>query len=116
MEKSLRQLPSVDEVLRNAGITAMLENHPRMVILEAIRAVLASARKEVLAGAAGEFQGINKKECLELVVEKTTAMVRCSVQTNLRRVINATGIILHTNLGRALLCEGAKEADRKSVV
>ncbi|NLJ76486.1 MAG: L-seryl-tRNA(Sec) selenium transferase [Peptococcaceae bacterium] len=110
MEKSLRQLPSVDEVLRNARITAMLENHPRMVILEAVRAVLASARKEVLSGAAAGFQGINKKECLELVVEKTAAMVRCSVQTNLRRVINATGIILHTNLGRAPLCEGAKEA------
>ncbi|MDD2553483.1 MAG: L-seryl-tRNA(Sec) selenium transferase [Desulfotomaculaceae bacterium] len=110
MEKSLRQLPSVDEVLRDGRVAEMLENHPRIVILGAVRAVLADERKGILSGAAKTRPEIKKEEYLEMVVEKTAAVVKLAVRPNLRRVINATGVILHTNLGRALLSERAREA------
>lgn len=110
MEKSLRQLPSVDEVLRDGRVSEMLENYPRIVILEAVRAVLADERKGILSGAVKMRQDIKKEEYLNMVVETTAAAVKRSVRPNLRRVINATGVILHTNLGRALLSERAREA------
>ncbi len=110
MRISLRLLPSVDEVLRDARVTKMLEDHPRIVVLEAARAVLADARKGILSGAVKTRQDIKKEEYLEMVVEKTAAAVKCSIRPYLRRVINATGVILHTNLGRAILSERAREA------
>ena len=109
MRISLRLLPSVDEVLRDARVTKMLEDHPRIVVLQAVRAVLADERRRILSGAVKAQQDI-KKKYLNIVVEKAAAAVKCSVQPNLRRIINATGVILHTNLGRALLSERAREA------
>ncbi|MDD4334298.1 MAG: L-seryl-tRNA(Sec) selenium transferase [Desulfotomaculaceae bacterium] len=110
MGKSLRLLPSVDEVLRDGRVTEMLENHPRIVILEAVRAILTDKRKGILSGAVKMRQDIKKEEYLDMIVETTAAAVKRSVQPNLRRVINATGVILHTNLGRALLSKRAREA------
>lgn len=109
-EKILRKLPSVDEVLRDGRICEMLVKTPRSVILEAVRSVLADERKEILAGAVAARPDISKEEYLDRVIEKTAGAVRRSVRPNLRRVINATGVVLHTNLGRALLSEHAREA------
>jgi L-seryl-tRNA(Ser) seleniumtransferase len=110
VEKSLRQLPSVDEVLRDGRVMEMLEIHPRSVILEAVRSVVADERKEILSGSNTPQMEMKKEEYLDRVVEKSAAAVKISVRSNLRRVINATGVVLHTNLGRALLSERARDA------
>jgi L-seryl-tRNA(Ser) seleniumtransferase len=110
VERSLRQLPSVDEVLRDGRVMEMLGIHPRSVILEAVRSVVADERKEILSGSMIPQLEINKEEYLDRVVEKSAAAVKLSVRSNLRRVINATGVVLHTNLGRALLSERARDA------
>jgi L-seryl-tRNA(Ser) seleniumtransferase len=109
-EKALRLLPSVDEVLRDGRMLEMLEIHPRSIVLEAVRLVVEAERQEILAGSVIKRQEIMKEDCLESVVKKTAATVQRLVRPNLRRVINATGVVLHTNLGRALLSERARDA------
>jgi L-seryl-tRNA(Ser) seleniumtransferase len=87
---ALKELPSVDRVLRALRQTNGLPHH---VIVAEIRAVLAERRERVKAGdeAAGE---------IERLVEERLAKL---AHPSLRGVINATGVILHTNLGRAPL-------------
>jgi L-seryl-tRNA(Ser) seleniumtransferase len=109
-EKALRMLPSVDEVLRDGRVFEMLEIYPRSIVLEAVRAVVAAERQEILAGSLISRQDIMKDDYLDRVIKKTAAAVQRLVRPNLRRVINATGVVLHTNLGRALLSEKARDA------
>src|SRR5436305_4220072 len=97
--KSLfRTLPSVDEVLRLPAVAelAVLEGLPP--VLEAARAVLAQMRSEIAASRLDEAG-------MELAISGIAEAVRRGLQQtfarSLRTVINATGVILHTNLGRA---------------
>jgi L-seryl-tRNA(Ser) seleniumtransferase len=86
MMNSPRDLPSVDQVLRELG---SLEGFPREIVVGEIRAVLAEIRE---AGAGSGPIG-------QLVTDRLRALG----EPSLRRVINATGVVLHTNLGRAPL-------------
>ena len=99
----LRALPSVDEVLRE------LDGHdrvPRPRVVEAIRAVLDESRRAVLAAASPE-------ELSRLPLEPPALRARIEAYLaeaaawRLDRVVNATGVVLHTNLGRAPLGEAA---------
>ncbi len=86
----LRSLPSVDQVLRELGELPV----PRRVITEMIRAVLDETRAALLAGSSATANSI---------VPAVRQRVELLLKPSLRRVINATGIVLHTNLGRAPL-------------
>ncbi len=104
----LRQLPSVDALAQvcqegNGGRQA-----PRPLLLEAVRGVIEHKRHQILAATtAEELHTIAlEHEALITEVERRLASLQ---QPNLRRVINATGVILHTNLGRALLSQAAVE-------
>jgi L-seryl-tRNA(Ser) seleniumtransferase len=109
-DRKLRLLPSVDEVLRHDEILELLEKAPRGVVVEAVRAALDEERLEILAGETPDSHETGESEYLELIAKKTIAAVQISVRPKLRRVINATGVVLHTNLGRSLLSERAKQA------
>jgi L-seryl-tRNA(Ser) seleniumtransferase len=88
----LRDLPSVDEMLRDERLAA----EPRELVVTAARAVLDQARDEIKAGGdPGE------------VVERVAAELARGRRPSLRRVLNATGVLVHTNLGRAPLAEAA---------
>ncbi len=88
----LRDLPSVDELLREERLAGL----PREAAVTAARAALARAREEIRAGAEpGDL------------VERTLAELAAATRPRLRRVINASGVVLHTNLGRAPLAEAA---------
>jgi L-seryl-tRNA(Ser) seleniumtransferase len=89
-----RALPSVDAALAQPAIAALLERHPRGAVVDAVRAALAGRR----AGRA-DADGLAED-------------VAGALRSSLRRVVNATGVILHTNLGRAPLAEEAVEAVR----
>ncbi|HEX5226420.1 MAG TPA: L-seryl-tRNA(Sec) selenium transferase, partial [Bryobacteraceae bacterium] len=88
----LRDLPSVDQVL--ASLERLEARFPRRLIVEETRRVLEKAREEIRAGANGGPASIAER------VERSLARVEAP---SLRRVINATGVVLHTNLGRAPL-------------
>ena len=86
----LRELPSVDRVLADPRIEALAESHGREPVVDAVRRALALTRQDLQAGiTSGD------------VVARAEAELAATLATRLRRVINATGIVLHTNLGRA---------------
>lgn len=99
----LRRLPKVDEVLRGPLGQACLARAPRWAVVEAVRAALEDLRQRVRAapptGAAK--LDLDERDLARRVDELTTP--------SLRRVINATGVVLHTNLGRAPLAAAAWE-------
>ncbi len=99
----LRKLPKVDELLKRDDVAVLLESHPRALVLDAVREAIDSARAEVLAAPAFEPSA---DEIAADSARRTAEKARPS----LRRVINATGIVLHTNLGRAPLAPAAVEA------
>jgi len=100
----LRRLPSVDEVLLQDEIKKAIADSNRAIVVESIRQAIGELREAIIAGRmVGE-------ELLEEVVEHTLKFIAAKEKPNLRPVINATGIVLHTNLGRAVLSEKAKEA------
>jgi len=94
----LRGLPAVDAVLRSEGASSLVERRGRAAATAAVREALALARGEILAGAAGH--GVSEGEILR-------AAEAILARRGLRRVVNATGVVLHTNLGRSVLSEGA---------
>jgi L-seryl-tRNA(Ser) seleniumtransferase len=97
----LRQIPSVDELLQEPVIQKLLEVHPRWTVIEAVRETLEERRQKILAllREGTEAFAPDLSPLLGQVCRKVLHLARPS----LRRVINATGIILHTNLGRAPL-------------
>jgi L-seryl-tRNA(Ser) seleniumtransferase len=99
MTDSRRDLPSVNALLGTSGVRSLLSQHPRRVVLDAVRAAVESARN--LGGA---------KRTEEQWLETITSAVHDADRPSLRRVINATGVVLHTNLGRAPLADAAIRA------
>jgi L-seryl-tRNA(Ser) seleniumtransferase len=93
-----RQLPSIDALLAGPGVAALLAEHPRALVLKAARAAVDAAR---LNGGAPPAEGWD--------AAVRAALERLAVPS-LAPVINATGVVLHTNLGRAPLAPQAIEA------
>jgi len=105
-KEMLRSLPAVDELLRQEAISEAVETYPRMLVVRAVRNVLDRNRQAILNGkAVFDSQGF---ELANLVME-ILAEIQHLASFTLRRVINGTGIIVHTNLGRSLLCQDALE-------
>ncbi|MBI4470881.1 MAG: L-seryl-tRNA(Sec) selenium transferase [Acidobacteria bacterium] len=102
----LRDIPSVDALMRRASVTARLKEAARPVVLEAVRAAAEAVREALRQGC-----GVTSREELlsrfdRYFQQQWDTMNRPS----LRGVINATGVILHTNLGRAPLAEVVVES------
>ncbi|HAP31685.1 MAG TPA: L-seryl-tRNA(Sec) selenium transferase [Firmicutes bacterium] len=104
----LRLLPSVERVLQEKILQESLAEFPRHLAADAVRDLLARKRMLILNAVAEELQGLKfssaglAKEALIAIVEQTLP--------HLRPVINATGVILHTNLGRSPLAPAAVQA------
>ncbi len=97
-----RGLPSVDRVLSEASIRDLCDEVSRDLIVELVRAELASARMAVGNGATAP--------ALDSIVDAVRAGAAERMQRWPRAVINATGVVIHTNLGRAPLSREAVEA------
>ncbi|MBI5042905.1 MAG: L-seryl-tRNA(Sec) selenium transferase [Nitrospirae bacterium] len=107
-ESYLRQLPSVDELLKEAVVLKWLEEHPRALVLEALRMAIEEKRKSVLKiDEAKGLQPLAFSLQPENIINRAEEILNTLSQLNLRPVINATGVIVHTNLGRSILSEGA---------
>lgn len=94
----LRALPSIDELLSRPSLAPVLAPHPRPVALAAVRGAVAAVRAGLLRG-----------EDVAFGDEHVTEALARLVTPKLRRVLNATGVVLHTNLGRAPLAPAAVE-------
>ena len=95
-----RNLPSVNVLLESSGIRALLESAPRPVVVEAVRIVVDQVRENALASPLTDAAW----------ADAIAAQVSVAIRPSLRPVINATGIVLHTNLGRAPLPGAALDA------
>jgi L-seryl-tRNA(Ser) seleniumtransferase len=95
---NLRTLPSIDELLARPSLQALIASAPRPRVLEALRGAVEKARARLLKG---EAQGFDEAE--------VHSAYEALGKSNLRRVHNATGVVLHTNLGRAPLSPRALE-------
>jgi len=98
----LRKLPGVDHVLELWDKTQPVEDVPRPVVVRSIRTTLDRLRTRILSG--DELLNettFGDNQLLNLAAQT----VNKSMEFNLKRVINATGVVVHTNLGRSLLPE-----------
>ena len=103
-KEMLRSLPAVDELLRQEAISEAVETYPRTLVVRAIRNVLDRMRQAILNGNLDiDSQGFEQAN----VIREIVAEIQDLASFTLRRVINGTGIIVHTNLGRSLLCQDA---------
>jgi L-seryl-tRNA(Ser) seleniumtransferase len=99
-----RLLPSLDELLRLPAIETLVQRAGRSATIAAAREVLEQLRTDITAGKLDEAQIRSRLDELPRTLERR---VQQSLAFSLRPVINATGVILHTNLGRAPLGQAA---------
>ena len=99
MESEFRRLPSVDRLISEERIRRFREVYPHTLLVELIRQHLEQARLSIMAG--------NSCPSVDEIVESICAQVYALENPSLRPIINASGVILHTNLGRAPLSREA---------
>ena len=102
MDDNFRSLPSVDRLLTDGRIQRLEKAYSRPFVLRVIRQHLEEVRLRIAQG--------EPAPAFDQMAESVCAQVHTIAEPSLRRVINATGVILHTNLGRAPLSEEATAA------
>jgi L-seryl-tRNA(Ser) seleniumtransferase len=103
MSNPFRDLPSMTKLLDAPPLIAARERHPHAAITAAARTALDSLRTRLTSGAVPTIS-------VEALAAEVVAALDAQVVPTLRPVINATGVVLHTNLGRSPLHEGAARA------
>ena len=101
--EALRSLPQVEELMHAPQLTALEALIPRPLLVDCAREAIETARKKILAGAseAADASAIADAACAEALD---------NLRPSLRRAINATGVVVHTNLGRSALADAAVDA------
>jgi L-seryl-tRNA(Ser) seleniumtransferase len=99
----LRGLPKVDELLKRDDVEAAVASYGRDLVVDSLRDALEAAREAILAGSEEPVFATG-------VVEDAFARIDTAMARSLARVVNATGIVIHTNLGRSILSGEAIEA------
>ena len=106
----LRQIPSVDELLAQPRLASLSKRVDRNLVVEVARAVLADLRSRIAGDSNWTAVVLNAASVEELISNEVERILSRSLQP----VINATGVILHTNLGRAPLTEAVIDEFRRS--
>jgi L-seryl-tRNA(Ser) seleniumtransferase len=102
LSQRLRQLPSVDRLLQSDRLTALAADHGHALVVEAARTALDAAREAIRVS--------ESPPNLDQLVQATIDQLNLAVRPSLRPAINATGVIIHTNLGRAPLSQATLTA------
>lgn len=101
-QKLLATLPSVDEILKSNQGAELLNAYPRRYVIQAIRKAIDMRRKEILKGKSVDLSEEMLTADIEVIVKRLSSF-------SLIPLINATGVVIHTNLGRSLLSRSALE-------
>ncbi len=99
----LRKLPSIDNLLKEAELKALVADHGQRLVVNTARDELAAIRRQVL-------QTGGSVPAMADISQAVAKRVQRQVKPTLQPVLNATGVIIHTNLGRALLSKRAQHA------
>jgi L-seryl-tRNA(Ser) seleniumtransferase len=102
----LRMLPGVDYILELSKADPLFNDIPKSVLVRSIRSVVENLRTIIMDG---EQDITETKLSDSVILESIKNKVKQAMTSNLRRVVNATGIVVHTNLGRSLLAKDAVE-------
>jgi L-seryl-tRNA(Ser) seleniumtransferase len=102
-QDQLRQLPAISALLEEAESRGLMERHARQQVTEALRQAVEELRERLRSGEA-------VADGREAALERAEGLLLAAARQGLRRVINATGVIVHTNLGRSLMSEAAARA------
>lgn len=100
-----RLLPSVDEILQSRELKPLLERETHHAVAEAVRVVLVRLRDEISGMRLASREEV--KLAVEGLPDAVERQLRSAMEFSLKHVINATGVVLHTNLGRAPLAQSA---------
>jgi len=100
----LRRIPSVEVVLESHPVKALVGEYPRSLVVSAVRRVLEQERRSILE------QSLSDVSSLEEMASRVREILVARTAKSMRRLVNATGVVLHTNIGRAVLAESAVEA------
>ena len=111
MQELLRKLPSVDEVLKDDRSREWLETYPRVLVLDAIRTAIEARRKAIIREMNTDAGRTIDDQLFSLsgILNHTEMLIKESSEPSLVPLINATGVVVHTNLGRSLLSDKAIE-------
>ena len=102
----LRMLPGIDTILEICDAEPFFENVPKSVLVRSGRSVVEDLRTDILDGE----QDISEQSLTEpSIMEKVKLCVKTTMAPNLIRTVNATGVVVPTNLGRSLLSDDATE-------
>lgn len=104
-QEQLRRLDSIDALLQQEETTQHIARYGRALVVDALRQAVEATRQRILAGE--PYPGT------QAILEQAWRILATYIQPTLRPVINATGVILHTNLGRAPLSQATLEAMRR---
>lgn len=98
----LRKLPKIDELLKTELVQKMMEDNPRVTVLDSLREAIEQCREGILSGTLENFSE-------EDILSSAKRILHEKDKMHLKRVINATGTVIHTNLGRSILGKKAIE-------
>jgi L-seryl-tRNA(Ser) seleniumtransferase len=107
IQSSLKKLPSVERVLEDKRIAGKITLHSRKGVTRLVREMVERYRQKLLKGSMAQA---TEEEIITEIASEMVAALDALSQGGQRRVINATGVILHTNLGRAVLGEETRSA------
>ena len=110
-QEYLSKIPKVDNILSVSDTKKLLEKFPRNIVVEAIRTVLHELRRSINEATEEELGSITIEE--DELIPIISKLVEKIMTPSLRKVINATGVIIHTNLGRAPLSGQALDSLKK---
>ena len=99
----LSQIPAINKILLLDEVKSLIQEYSEVAVKSAIKNYIDEIKQEILN------EELHEVPSLENIVEVVTQIVKNEDKNSLRRVINATGTILHTNLGRSLLSQKIKE-------
>ena len=104
LQEILRNLPKIDDLLRLPGVESLTVSHGRERVAEELRTMVDEIRKQ-LAAAGGRLQALDT--WLAALPETLGRRLQAGLETSLLSVVNATGVLVHTNLGRSPLSVAA---------
>ncbi|HED24885.1 MAG TPA: L-seryl-tRNA(Sec) selenium transferase [Firmicutes bacterium] len=106
----LRELPAVDRLLNEPAVKKTLDQLPRRLVLQAVQETVASYRAAILDSSSDPARPGKINLSPEKMAEEAAALALRKSRPGLQPLINATGVVIHTNLGRSLLAGPAVEA------
>ena len=103
MKQLLSKIPSINKILMTDKVKELLEEHPEIFVKDIVKKEVDNIKNDILQ------EKLKEVPAMDEIVQKLCLEVKNKDKLSLRRIVNATGTILHTNLGRSLLSERVKE-------